>query len=349
MSLYEKMNIKLKGSSINSSSIGFFSFGVTAVRRFAMRQNIKIFEFIDCPFNGFNSPKNTDDLKFIYFKKQLQMKTILFPTDFSKNAEHASKYAAMLATNLHAKLVLLNIYSIPMISEFQLPNDIEVFLQQNKEEAEHKLNSFKKHFIGDTSINPEKVSIRVEYGFVGDKIKDIANEINADLIVMGTKGANNTFDKWIGTNAQKVMKTAPCPVWVIPQKASLNYPANILYAADLQENEVEATHKVLSFARLLVSKCTLLHIHDAVELNVSNQLEAMIDFLKDEFNGENITFKQLNRSNIIEGLETYIHTHKPDILALAIHDKSIFSKIFEASVTKHFVQVGNLPILTFRK
>jgi nucleotide-binding universal stress UspA family protein len=277
------------------------------------------------------------------------MKTILFPTDFSENALHASKYAGMLAGNLHSNLVLMNVYSVPMVSEYLLPQDIELFLQQNKDDAEANLNTFKKEFIKNSGLPAEKVSTRVEYGFIGDKIVEAAKELKVDLIVMGTKGANNPLDRWLGTNAQKVMKNAPCPVWIIPEKAPLNYPTEIMYAADFKEDEVAATHTIVNIAKKLSAKCKVVHVHDYFELNVGHQVEAMVSFLEDEFENEDVTFKHLKRADIIEGLETYIRTHKPDVLAMAIHDRSLFSKIFDTSVTKHFVQEGNLPLLTFRK
>jgi nucleotide-binding universal stress UspA family protein len=167
--------------------------------------------------------------------------------------------------------------------------------------------------------------------------------------VMGTKGATNTLDKWLGTHAQQVMKTAHCPVWVIPQNAPINYPQHIMYAADFREDEVLATQQVLAFAKPLQATCKVIHIHDYFELNVGHAVQEMVHYLEDEFENEDITFKHVNRADIIEGLETYIRTHKPDVLALAIQEKSFLSKIFETSVTKHFIQEAKLPILTFKK
>lgn len=277
------------------------------------------------------------------------MKTILFPTDFSTNAVHASNYAGMLAQKLKTKIVFLNVYSVPMISEYQLPNDIEAFLAANKLKAENHLLAFKNEFLKNNSIEADKVSIRVEYGFIADKIKDTAAEIKADFIVMGTKGASNIFDKWLGTNSQKVMKSAPCPVWIVPEKASLTYPSEILYAADFKADELIATQTILKITNGLKAKCEVVHIHDNLELNVGHQIEAMLDFLTDEFKNENVSFKQLNRLDIVDGLETYIKNINPDVLALGVHDKSLLDRLFDTSVTKHFVQEANLPLLTFRK
>lgn len=277
------------------------------------------------------------------------MKTILFPTDFSTNAIHASQYAGMLTRRLNAKVVLLNIYSVPTVSEYQLPYEIENFIMQNRKDAEKNLQDFTAKFIETTSLAPDRITQMVEYGFVGDKINEIAKQINADCIVMGTKGASNAIDKWLGTHSQKVMKNAPCPVWIVPEDAAINYPQNILYAADFKEDEILATQKVLQFSKPLEATCRVIHVHDYFELNVSHGVRNMVHLLEDEFENEDVTFGHVDRADIIEGLETYIRTHKPDVLALAIHEKSFLSKIFDVSVTKHFVQEAKLPILTFRK
>jgi nucleotide-binding universal stress UspA family protein len=277
------------------------------------------------------------------------MKTILFPTDFSKNAIHASLYAGMLARRLNAKVVLLNIYSVPTVSEYQLPYEIENFILQNRKDAEKNLQDFTAKFIEATSLASDRITQMVEYGFVGDKINEIAKQINASLIVMGTKGASNAIDKWLGTHSQKVMKNAPCPVWIVPENAAINYPQNILYAADFKEDEVIATQKVLEFSKPLEATCKVIHVHDYFELDVSHEVRNMVHYLEDEFENENVTFNHIDRADIIDGLETYIRTHKPDVLALAIHEKSFLEKIFDTSVTKHFVQEAKLPILTFKK
>lgn len=277
------------------------------------------------------------------------MKTILFPTDFSSNALHASQYAGMIAKRMNATVVLLNVYSIPTISEYQLPNEIENFINLNKSLAANNLREFTAKFIEKTGLTEDRVKQRIEYGYIADKILDTAHEIEADMIVMGTQGASNILDKWLGTNAANVMKTAECPVWIVPKYALIEYPQKILYAADFQEDELLATNKIMTIAKPFGAVCHVVHIHDYFEMNVAHHLENTVHQLKNEFDKEQVTVTNLRRANIIEGLETYIKTHKPDVLALAVHEKSFLSKIFDTSITEHFVEEANLPILTFRK
>jgi hypothetical protein len=71
--------------------------------------------------------------------------------------------------------------------------------------------------------------------------------------------------------------------------------------------------------------------------------------LNKEFEGSNITFKDLNRKEIVAGIATYTRTHKPDVLALAVYEKSIFSNLFNSSISKHFLEEAKIPMLIFKK
>ncbi len=278
------------------------------------------------------------------------MKTILFPTDFSENALHAADYAGLLAEKFDATVVLLNIYSIPAITEFQVPYDIKDFTTEMRASSEKNLALFTNKFIETTGLPKERISQIVEYGFVADVIAETVKTIKADMIVMGTKGASNILEKWIGTNAQAVMKTVECPLWIIPHDAKINYPQKFLYAADLQEDEVMATQKVMEFATPLQAFCKVIHVDDYFEVSVNQEVKEKISVLKEEFkDDDNVFVRAIRRDDIIEGLETYIKSYKPDVLALAVHEKSLWSKIFEESVTNHFVFEADLPMLIFRK
>ena len=277
------------------------------------------------------------------------MKTILFPTDFSKCAIHASRYAAMLAEIYEAKIILLNVDYIPMVPSNHHSLEAKKVVTISMKRAQEDLKNFKNQFIEDTKMNPQRVLQQVVYGYPADKIVQEANFLKADMIVMGTKGASYFLDKWLGTNAQKVMKEAVCPVWIIPQKAKIKHPKKIMYAADFKEDEILATQKVVTFTEPLDAFCKVIHVQDIFEPIEKSILNEQVKTINEEFGEDDVFARNLNRSDIIEGLEVYMETFNPDVLALAVHEKSFFAQFFNESVTKHFVQVSQLPILTFRK
>ena len=277
------------------------------------------------------------------------MKTILFPTDFSKNAAHAARYAGMLAKLYDANLVFLHVHHIPMVPQSNHSFEVRNAISLNEKGAKEDLEVFTKNFIHDSNLPAERITQQVDYGFPAETIVEIARSTKADMIVMGTQGASDMMDKWLGTHAQEVMKTAECPVFTIPQKVPIDYPQRILYAADFLGDEILATEKLLCMAKPLGASCKVVHIHENFEPNIGHIVEETIKELEERFKNEDVNIEQFHRADIIEGLEGYIKIYKPDVLAMAIHEKSFLSNIFDTSITRHFIQEGKLPMLTFQK
>ncbi|MES2795880.1 MAG: universal stress protein [Bacteroidota bacterium] len=277
------------------------------------------------------------------------MKTILVPTDFSDNSMHAAQYAATLARAFNADITFVNIYTFPVVVEYEVASNMNTDLIDMQKIAELNLADFTNDFRSRTNFTAERISKIAEYGIVGYDIIEKAESIKADMIVMGTKGAHNFLERWLGTNAQKIVKSAHCPVWIIPEGCKLEYPQNILYAADFKEDESLAISLLLDIANPLGATCKVVHVHEYFEPNVGHAIEATIGRLEDEFEDENITFKNIDREDVVEGLEKYIEGYNPDVLAFAIHEKSFLERIFEISTTNHFVQEAKWPILTFPK
>lgn len=277
------------------------------------------------------------------------MKTILFPTDFSKNAAHASRYAGMLAKLYDANLVFLHVHHIPMVPPNSGSSVVKNAISLNEKSVKEDLNVFTNKFIHDSNIPSERVTQRIEYGFASEKIVEVAQAMQADMIVMGTQGASDMIDKWLGTHAQEVMKNAHCPVFTIPKNVPIDYPQRILYAADFKENEKLAIEKLLCITKPLGATCKVVHIHDYFEPNIGHIVEETVKELEEKFKNEDITVQQFHRADIIEGLESYLKTYKPDVLAMAIHEKSFLDNIFDTSITRHFIQEGKLPMFTFQK
>ena len=102
-------------------------------------------------------------------------------------------------------------------------------------------------------------------------------------------------------------------------------------------------------AKPLGATCKIVHVHDYFEPNIGYIVEQTIKELGERFKNEDVTIEQLHRAEIIEGLEGFVKTYKPDVLAMAIHEKSFLGNIFDTSITRHFIQEAKLPMLTFKK
>lgn len=282
-------------------------------------------------------------------KMDKKPKSVLIAIDFSKNSFHSAYYGGILAKQMNAKITFLNLYTIPIVSEYNLPSEIENLITASKIDAQQRMDSFVQNFVETTRIPNVQIESMIDYGFVAEKIVEISESIHADMIVMGSKGITNAFDRWIGSIAQKVKNLAECPVWVVPEHASLVYPKEVLYAADFNGDEIEAVKKILEITKPLDAKCDVVHVHNSAEPNIDEEIEAMVSYLEDTFEHEKVKFATIKSDDIIDGLEKYLKIYKPNVLAMATHDKAFLDKLFLKSVSKHFLQEAKLPMLCIKK
>ena len=142
----------------------------------------------------------------------IKIRKILVPIDFSDSASNIIEWAAYLARESKSKLVLFHAYHLPV--EFQqlegayLPPD---FWANVKSEAEASLARYETE-LRESGHSVESV---VREGYAATAIVDEANELGADLIVIGTHGLSGLKHMLLGSVAERVVQKAPCPVLTV--------------------------------------------------------------------------------------------------------------------------------------
>jgi nucleotide-binding universal stress UspA family protein len=136
----------------------------------------------------------------------LSIKTILHPTDYSENAGYAFRLACALARDYRAKLLLVHVRPLPAV-----PTDIVTIPPPPHVDD---LDAILRERLG--AMRPDDPQIAVErYLLVGDEaieIVELAGQVSADMIVMGTHGRTGLKRLLMGSVAEKVSRNAPCPV-----------------------------------------------------------------------------------------------------------------------------------------
>jgi nucleotide-binding universal stress UspA family protein len=138
------------------------------------------------------------------------LRTILAPTDFSENATRAVAQAFELAALQGGKVHLLHSYSIPVYPDgFTIGVDIVTPVEQA---AKRALAFEVEKYRG----RPEFGGTILELGDAREEIVRHAKALSADLIVMGTHGRSGFQHLLLGSVAERVVRSAPCPVLVVP-------------------------------------------------------------------------------------------------------------------------------------
>jgi len=139
-------------------------------------------------------------------------RNILVPVDFSDTAEHALDYAVMLANRLDAKVHLLNVIGVPALGVPELgvaltASVIDSVVRSNQD-ALDKLAASRRN-----AAQIGEVMLRT--GDARDVILKTADEVSADMIVMGTHGRRGVRRALMGSVAESIVRTARCPVLTI--------------------------------------------------------------------------------------------------------------------------------------
>jgi nucleotide-binding universal stress UspA family protein len=143
-------------------------------------------------------------------------KNILCATDISPRSIHAIKTAFSLAKKFSAKLYILNVQLNLNSPEQRLMSRISVKRRIDEDKALAENIKFRISEIVDELDVSTSYEFILREGKAEKVINNMATEIEADLIVMGTNGADHMADYFLGTTAINVIKSATCPILVIP-------------------------------------------------------------------------------------------------------------------------------------
>lgn len=147
--------------------------------------------------------------------KMLPIKKILCPTDFSEPSYEAVRVANELAVHFSSWLCLLHVVSLtPILSTTVVPTafDVNAYQKALEDSAREQLQKAVAQYISKELRNCRPVIVS---GSAADEIIRIAEEEQADLIVIATHGLTGWRHLIYGSVTERVVQQAPCPVLAI--------------------------------------------------------------------------------------------------------------------------------------
>lgn len=140
-------------------------------------------------------------------------KKILVPSDFSAHSQEALRAAADLATRYEGSVTIVHAYE-PVA--YPLPEGYVVFtatqLADMQTEFDKQLAVAKRDAI---AAGAQQVDTKQLMGNPAYEIVEYAKQHGFDIIVMGTHGRRGLKHALLGSVAERVLRTAPCPVLIV--------------------------------------------------------------------------------------------------------------------------------------
>ncbi len=274
------------------------------------------------------------------------VKNILFPTDFSLNAQKALPYAVDMIKRTKGMLYLLHVYDMPLTGSAdyaQTPakgtaSDIAEDIRQIAlDKMERSLKAYELPLF-------QYQRLVSEGGTMEEILKAVERE-DIDLIVMGTRGAKAKRDVFMGSTAKNVIQLAVCPVVAIPEAADFKPISKIVYATNLENDESHLLRYVLEIARLYRATVAVLHINQE-DRSPGNDMTGLKDIARN-VNYPEVTFTAINETDIVAGINKYVAEEKADVLAMTSYTTTFFDRIVRKSYTEQMLFQTHIPLLAF--
>lgn len=276
------------------------------------------------------------------------MKKILFPTDFSNVSNNAFIYALKLADSINAEIITMHVYHLPQanyinVSEY-LHEIYDVTELSNFENYKDEVPVLRK-IAEENNLDHVKISHVLILGNLIEEIQKITKHENIDFIVMGTKGATGLKETFLGTIATKVMNDVKAVVLAIPERCKYEPVKNLLFITEYQSDDMQSFLKVKALAKVFQAHIDCLRVVPQHHEDYGNDMrnwEELID-------NHNIKLHSVTGNDVEGIILNFIDSHKINMIAMHVHHRNFFEKLFEISLSKKLAFHINIPILAIHE
>lgn len=272
------------------------------------------------------------------------MNNILVPVDFSEKSIQALDVAVQLAKANKAKITLLHCVELPVRyttrSSSELPEALFFIKTAQKKLAEVSEQVTSK----SVSVIPV-----LETNSIADSVENLIEKGFIDLIVMGSTGATGAKEIFIGSNAEKVVRSASVPVLVIKDKTDIKTLKKIVFACDFSQKYENAFQKAVEFARMIAAKIDFVYINTPYAFRTSREIKEFMDeFASNHKEIRSHNTHWYNDYRIEDGIINFAEDHQSDLICMFPIRRSGIAHFFNGSISEDIVNHSDKPVLTIK-
>ena len=273
---------------------------------------------------------------------------ILVPFGFSNQSSVALDQACNFAKINNSKIFLLSVVEERNSMQSLFLDDDS---HQLKKMVNSKLTEIAKKYAEKYSL---EIEVMVSQGKIYNQINEVAEMIAADLIIMGTTGApKNKVKRFMGSNAERVVRLAKCPVMTIKGSAIKAICSNIILPLDLEKETKEKVTYAIKFARQWGSTIHLISVvlrdNPIVRNKLTKNLKQVEDFIKKaNLSCTSMLVEGDKEQNVGDVIFDYEKEFDNDIIMIMTKKEELsFSK--NISVTaRYIINNSPIPVMNFR-
>jgi nucleotide-binding universal stress UspA family protein len=297
----------------------------------------------------------------------IEIREILYPTDFSETSRHALDHAVVIAKWYEARITALHVRRAPLFPPPPILAagfaDAAPPAMPNYRECEEELRAL---------LEPARragieLQVCIEEGTAARTILDYAHSRHSDLIVIGTHGLGGFERLMLGSVAEKVLRNAPCPVMIVPpavETASKVPYTRLVCPVDFSDSSLAALRFAFSLAEEADGDLTILNVVDwppddellverfdgpefrrVVEAQARDRLEALIT---SDMRVWCKPVTMLAFGKPYREILNIAEKQQSDLIVMGIHGRNPVDLTLFGSTTNHVVRRAKCPVLTLK-
>lgn len=277
-------------------------------------------------------------------------KRILLPTDYSKNALNAIRYALDLYQDVRCDFYFLNAFHA---SGYSLDSLMVAEAGERQYEASKlKSQTGMERLMEVLRLHPEndkhKFHTVCTFNSLLVAVEEVLKAKDIDIIVMGTRGITDSSNTILGTNTVGIMeKITQCPVIAVPVDFSFSPPKEIVFPTDYKTPfRRKELNYMFDIAKMHCSSIQVLHIEKETKLNTGQENNKAL--LADIMEGIDYDFHTLTKVGVSQGIKTFIESRGSDMIAFLNRKHRFFRSILSNPLIKEIGYDSKIPILVLK-
>jgi len=268
---------------------------------------------------------------------------IVFPTDFSETANKAQEHVVNMAKLMNSRITLLHVFESSSYGSMfggtkGVDDDV---VEAIREKVKTKAASLS---------NEHGIEVDVVFGTgrIYDQIVNVAQDVEADMVIMGTHGISGFAEFFAGSNAFKVVTQCPCPVLTIQEaRGSVGFEDIVVPVDSTPESRQKVKHAI-AFAEkfgstlhlaVLISNDTpeKRHVFGIKEKQITDVLDAKeISYSVSELVGENLATMTMN----------FAESKKADLIIMMTEQEFNMTGFLMGQFAQQIVNHSKVPVLS---
>ncbi len=286
------------------------------------------------------------------------MKKILVPTDFSEFSGHAFHLACQMAETAEAEVITLHVLDLAGFIDFSAAGNSytmlgagaglgfdETMMENLMETAKEKMSEF----IGKYHPYPNKpVTEHIEFGNAYQYIIGFAKENHVDLIVMGSKGSGGLEEFLVGSNTEKVVRHAKCPVLTVKRPVEFSQIKDLVFGSDFTEEYACIATELLKIQKIFNAKIHLVRVNTPNSFVSTRESTKLIKDFVAKHHIENYTINIYDAHVEEDGIVHFAQDIDTGMIAIATHGRTGIMHLLSGSIAEDVVNNARRPVWTFK-